>query len=153
MKAVLDVGQFVSATIIAKGHPGQILSAWRQDAFKLVTSMPILEDLRRVLAYPRIRKRHQWNDQEIDLFVDSLALAASLTSGKFELDVVKADPSDDKVLACAVEGRVDYIVASDEHLTKFQSFQGIPIVTPRRFLEILGKIGAGPEKEQKQPCR
>jgi predicted nucleic acid-binding protein len=52
MKAVLDVGQFVSATINPRGHPAQILTAWRNDAFTLVTSSPILEDLRRVLFYP-----------------------------------------------------------------------------------------------------
>jgi len=41
------------------------------------------------------------------------------------------------VLACAQEGRVDYIVASDEHLTKLGSFSGIPIIPPLRFLEVL----------------
>lgn len=55
MKAVLDVGQFVSATIRARGHPAQILSAWHAEKFELVSSLPILDDLRRVLFYPHIR--------------------------------------------------------------------------------------------------
>ena len=50
MKAVLDVGQYVSATIRADGHPAQILQAWRAGEFELVTSPPILDDLRRVLG-------------------------------------------------------------------------------------------------------
>ncbi|MFQ5792776.1 MAG: putative toxin-antitoxin system toxin component, PIN family [Acidobacteriota bacterium] len=137
MKAVLDVGQFVSATIRGRGHPAQILAAWRAEKFELVSSLPILDDLRRVLFYPHIRKRHQWSDEEIHLFVDSIATAATLTSGHLDVAVVKEDPSDDKVLACAVEGEVDFIVASDEHLAKLESFSGIPIVPPRRFLELL----------------
>jgi putative PIN family toxin of toxin-antitoxin system len=137
MKAVLDVGQFVSATIRADGHPAQILSAWRAGEFELVTSLPILDDLRRVLRYPRIRKRHQWSDEEIELFVDSIAVAATLTPAELEVTAVEEDPADNKVLACAVEEQADYIIASDEHLIKFEHHSRIPIVPPRRFLELL----------------
>ena len=137
IKAVLDVGQFVSATIQPKGHPAQVLLAWRAGQFELLTSLPILEDLRRVLHYPRIRKRHGWSDEEIWLFLDSLALAVTLTPGQLELRVVEDDPTDDKILACAVEGQVDYVVASDKHLLEIGSYAGIPIVTPRRFLGLV----------------
>jgi predicted nucleic acid-binding protein len=68
-----------------------------------------------------------------------MALAATLTPGHLRVTVVEDDPSDDKILACAKEGQVDYIVASDEHLTRLRSFEGIPIVPPRRFLEILAE--------------
>jgi uncharacterized protein len=138
MKAVLDVGQFVSATIYDEGHPGQILATWRHGRFELVTSLPILDDLQRVLQYPHIRKRHQWSDQQIERFVQLLATAATLTPGKEVVHAIADDPTDNKILACAVEGQVDYIVASDEkHLTPLGSYAGIPIVRPRRFLEIL----------------
>jgi putative PIN family toxin of toxin-antitoxin system len=137
MKAVLDVGQYVSATIQAQGHPAQILDAWALDRFELFSSPPILNDLRRVLAYPRIRKRHSWTDEEIELFVNLLAVAVNMTPGTLEIHGVRDDPTDDKILACAREGQVDYIVSSDEHLTGLEVFEGIPIVTPRRFLEIL----------------
>ena len=137
MRAVLDVAQFVSATIVPRGHPAQVLAAWREGRFELVTSPPILEDLRRVLFYPRIRKRHGLSDEEIDLFVDALGLAATVTAGKLEVHAVPGDPSDDKVLACAKEGRVDYVVASDEHLASLGTYAGMPILSPRRFLEII----------------
>jgi len=141
MKAVLDVGQYVSATIQSRGHPAQILAAWQAGAFELVTSDPILADLRRVLFYPHIRKRHQWPDEAIHLFVDSLALAAIRTPGRLEVHIIADDPTDNKVLACAQEGQADYIVASDEHLTRLGSYAGIPIVLPRRFLAILQAQG------------
>jgi putative PIN family toxin of toxin-antitoxin system len=137
MKAVLDVGQFVSATINAHGHPAQILAAWRAGRFELVTSSGILDDLRRVLRYPRLRKRHGWSDEEIEIFVESIALAATLTPGDLEVDAVIQDPTDNKVLACAVEGQADFVVASDDHLVKLERFSNIPIVPPRRFLEVL----------------
>ena len=137
MKAVLDVGQFVSATLQARGHPAQILAAWRAGQFELVTSLAILGDLRRVLRYPRLRKRHQWSDEEIELFVDAIALAATLTPGVLEVNAVAEDPTDNKVLACAVEGQADYVVASDDHLLKLERYAKIPILPPRRFLDLL----------------
>jgi len=143
MKAVLDVGQFVSAVINPRGHPAQIIQAWHKGDFELVTSFPILEDLRRVLFYPHISKRHRLSEGEIHVFVDSMALAATVTAGDLEVDAVDDDPSDNKILFCAAEGEVDYIVASDEHLTKLGTFSGISIVPPRRFLEILGERSKG----------
>ena len=143
MKAVLDVGQYVSATLRGDGHPAQVLSAWRDAEFELCVSIPILEDLHRVLAYPHIRKRHHWTDEQIDLFVIALGIAAHLTQGELEVSVVEDDPTDDKIFACAEEGTVDYIVSSDEHLTKIGNYKGIPIVPPRRFLEILKQAKSG----------
>lgn len=137
MKAVLDVGQYVSATIHARGHPAQILAAWRAGRLELVTSTAILDDLRRVLRYPRLRKRHQWSDEEIELFVDSIALAATLTPGILEVNAVAEDPTDNKVIACAVEGQADYVVASDDHLLKLERYSHIEILPPRRFLDVL----------------
>jgi putative PIN family toxin of toxin-antitoxin system len=137
MKAVLDVGQYVSATIQARGHPAQILAAWRAGRLELVTSTAILDDLRRVLRYPRLRKRHQWSDEEIELFVDSIALAATLTPGILEVNAVAEDPTDNKVIACAVEGQADYVVASDDHLLKLERYSHIVILPPRRFLDVL----------------
>jgi putative PIN family toxin of toxin-antitoxin system len=137
MKAVLDVGQYVSATIQARGHPAQILAAWRAGRLELVTSTAILDDLRRGLRYPRLRKRHQWSDEEIELFVDSIALAATLTPGILEVNAVAEDPTDNKVIACAVEGQADYGVASDDHLLKLERYSHIEILPPRRFLDVL----------------
>jgi len=69
--------------------------------------------------------------------LDSLALAVTFAAGQLELRVVEDDPTDDKILACVVEGQVDYVVASDKHLLEIGPYAGIPIVTPRRFLELV----------------
>ena len=138
MRVVLDVGQYISATIRGDGHPAQVLAAWRAGQFELLSSQPILDDLRRVLGYPRIRKHHRWSDAELDFFVDLLAVTVELTPGHLELHAIRDDPTDDKILTCAIEGRADYIVSSDEHLIRLGSYESIPIVPPRRFLELLG---------------
>ncbi len=56
MRMVLDANQFVSAVLVPYGRPAQILRAWREGAFELVLSLPILAEIRRVLLYPRSSK-------------------------------------------------------------------------------------------------
>ena len=54
-----------------------------------------------------------------------------------KLDIVKDDSNANKVLECANEGKVDYIITNDGHLLKLKEFEGIKIVTPTEFLRIL----------------
>ncbi len=47
------------------------------------------------------------------------------------------DPDDIKVLGLAVASNADYIVTGDKDLLVLKSFQGIPILNPRSFSDIL----------------
>lgn len=60
-----------------------------------------------------------------------------ITPGELEVNEIENDPDDNIYLACAAEGAADYIVSGDSHLQDLITYQGIPIVTPRRFWEIL----------------
>lgn len=54
------------------------------------------------------------------------------------LRVVPDDPEDDVVVATAVAARADYLVTGDRrHLLPLGSYQGIRVVTPRQFLDLL----------------
>jgi hypothetical protein len=52
------------------------------------------------------------------------------------LDVIKADPTDNIVLASAVEGGADFIISGDSHLLTLANFEGIDIVEPATLLEL-----------------
>jgi predicted nucleic acid-binding protein len=47
------------------------------------------------------------------------------------------------VIACALQARADYIVTRDKDLLSVGAYQGIRIVTPREFLDLLEGSGAG----------
>lgn len=53
------------------------------------------------------------------------------------VQVVRAcrDPSDDKFLEAAVNGRADVIVSGDRDLLALNSFQGIAILAPTAYLD------------------
>ena len=47
------------------------------------------------------------------------------------------DPSDDKYLSAAVEGRADYLVSGDRDLLDLGQHDLIAIVTPKSFLAMV----------------
>ena len=137
MRVVLDANVLVSAILSPRGTPAQILNAWRAEQFDLVISDAILAEIGRVFRYPKIAKRHRWSAEQLQAFLDGLAHVAILTPGALTLVVITEDPPDDRYLECAVEGEAAYIVSGDQLLLRLGVYQGIPILTPRAFLEIL----------------
>ena len=57
--AVLDANVIVSAILTGTGPPGQVLEAWRAERFSLLTAPAILDEIERVLKYPKIAARHR----------------------------------------------------------------------------------------------
>jgi hypothetical protein len=137
IKVVLDTNELVSAVIRSGGLPDQIVQAWRDGKFEMVLSPAMLAELARVLRYPRLRKLHGWTDAHVDVFVDGLKAAATVVAGNVEVSVVADDPDDNVILACAVEGRVDYVVSGEAHLLNLKTYRGIRMVTAREFTIML----------------
>jgi predicted nucleic acid-binding protein len=51
-----------------------------------------------------------------------------------KIDAVPGDPTDNKVLECAVASGTDVIVSGDAHLLDLKEFRGIKIRRPTDFL-------------------
>ncbi len=137
MRVVLDTNVFVSALIAPRSIPAKILSLAREGKFALVISPKIIQEIRRVLGYPKIAarlKKHQVSTDEVEVFLEKITQAAHSTPGILQVDTVQDDPADNDILACALEGEADFIVSGDHHFTDLKSFQGIRIVDPATFL-------------------
>jgi hypothetical protein len=135
MRVVLDANVFVSSILSVAGTPARILDAWRNERFQLLISDAILDEIRRVLRYPKIIQRHLWTEAETDRFLHSLASLTIKTPGSLTLNVISDDPSDNRYLECAAEGSADFIVSGDRDLLDLGNYQGIAIVRPAAFLE------------------
>ena len=138
IRAVLDANVVVSGILSGKGYPGRILTAWRGEQFHLVISEAILEEVGRVLRYPKIAARHRWTDAQLQMFIEDLTHLAILTTGQLTLSVIAEDPPDNRYLECAVEGDADYLVSGDRHLPDLAHYRGIEILASRAFVELLG---------------
>ena len=135
MRVILDTNVLVSALLATGSVPAQLLDAWFEGRFTLLTSEEQLEEWRRVTRYPRIRA-----------YVDS-ATAGSLVNdlrhfAKVVTDLprvdVSADPGDNFLLAMAEAGRADYLVTADKRDVLALRRHGVTrIVKARKFLEVI----------------
>jgi predicted nucleic acid-binding protein len=60
---------------------------------------------------------------------------------------IPADPSDEKILACTLDGRADLIVSGNLHLLDLGQYGGISIVNVRQLLKRLADSGALARRE------
>ncbi len=69
--------------------------------------------------------------------VEAVLKVGKLIEVRTRLNVVQEDPSDNKILECAIDGEADYIVSGDEYLLKIGEYKGIRIISPREFIGLL----------------
>ncbi|HEX9990949.1 MAG TPA: putative toxin-antitoxin system toxin component, PIN family [Chloroflexia bacterium] len=77
-------------------------------------------------------------------FVDMLKIIVDLIPSVHEpIPPVTRDPKDDYLLAYALLGRADYLVTGDDDLLVLGAIEGVEIVRPAEFREVLiaGKEG------------
>jgi uncharacterized protein len=131
IRAVLDTNTIVSG-VGWGGPPAAVLDAALAGHFEIVTSPALLDELRRVLAYPKLQAVIDDADELIKL----LALAAIVVTPT-QTVAVSRDPNDDRLIEAALAARADVIVTGDQDLLTLGDVGQISIITPREFLETL----------------
>ena len=134
MRVVLDANVLISAVISSKGSPATILSYWREDKLELILSEAILQEVDRVMHYPRIQERYRLSEELIEQFLLLLREGGILVEPEEE---VEADASDNRYLECALAGHSTYVVSGDRHLLDLREYRGIQILAPREFVAFL----------------
>ena len=137
MLVVLDTNVIISALLSPGGPPAEIVRRWEGDEFEVVTSLPLIAELERVLAYPQVRRYLKVSEDEIATFVRRMRTVATVVEPQMTLDVIEADPDDNRVLECAATGGAAYIVSGDEHLLGLGEYEQIIILNPVSFLTLL----------------
>jgi len=138
LRVVLDTNVFVSSLLVKVGVPAQMMNAWRDRRYVLVISPAIIAEMRSTLNYPRIRRKYSITDEDIEGLIVLVQHDALLVPGEADVTgAIPADPTDEKILACALVGRVDLIVSGNLHLLDLVHYEGIPILNARQFLERL----------------
>jgi putative PIN family toxin of toxin-antitoxin system len=132
LKVVLDTNVLISA-ILFGGKPRQILEKAIRGEIRLCLSEPILEELSEVLR----RSKFDYSPEMIQVILTELTGIADFVNPSETIDVVLEDPDDDRILECAVEAKVNYIITGDVHLLKLSRYQDIEIVNVVGFLERL----------------
>lgn len=138
MRVVLDTNTLASGVLAHPGSPAAaIVDAWREAAFVLVLSPDIIAELTGVLAKPYFAARLAATD--VSAFLELLESAATIVAVSGAVVGVATHPEDDRILETAVVAEARYLVTGDKKLQELHAFQGVQIVTPRTFLDVLAE--------------
>src|SRR5215813_9920936 len=116
LRVVLDSNVYISAFIDPKG---KVFAVWQEairGRYNLLVSPAIIREVGRVL-----RERFGWEPAAITRQLKLIARVGELLSPRLTVSVITADPPDNRILECAVEGRADLIVTGNRrHLLRLK---------------------------------
>ena len=135
LKVVYDTHVIVSAALKEESLPALLLSLGLEGKVRFFVSLALVQEYQRVLERPRFKFGHK----EIMEFMGKINPKAIMVNPTKELDVLKVDKSDHRILECALKAQVDFIITGNKKHFPFEEFKGSKIVSPREFLSKIGK--------------
>jgi uncharacterized protein len=135
IRVTADSNIYISALLFG-GPPDDVLTLAREGKIHLTISDDILTEVSRVLT-----EKFGWTAQAVSLARERIADFTEKVNPTQRVDVVKEDPTDNRILECAQEGRSEYLVTRDKHLLKLKEFGPTKIVLAADFLQTTRKQG------------
>ena len=132
MIATVDTNVLVSATLF-RGVPGRLMDSAIDRRFTLALSPAILKEYEAVLS----RSKFGLTVGAVDILVRDMESHAHIAHPTKQHKLILNDPDDNAVVDCAGEAAADLIVSGDNHLISLGTIEGIPVVTPARFVELI----------------
>ena len=130
IRATADANILVSALIYRRGKPYQFLQKALAGEINLAVSQPIVDETTEVLE-----RKFGATPDFIDEARQIRAVAARTVTPAVQLDVIRDDPEDNRVLECAAAAGSDFIVTGDKDLLRLGRYDPMRIVTVSDFLE------------------
>ncbi len=138
LRVVLDTNVVLSALVFGAGTAGRLRRGWQQGVFALLVSTATVQELIRVLAYPKFRLSKLEQDE---LLADYLPHAQAVRIPVPPPNVPKCrDPLDVPFMHLAVAGKAKVLVSGDRDLQAladvFEKASGCLIVNLDSFLRV-----------------
>ena len=128
MRVVVDTNVFASSFF--GGNPKKIIDLWRNGEITLCLSKDIVDEYVEVME--RLRLPKKLTSEVLTLFASGFNL---IFAGKTHpLDIVSADPDDNKLFECAVALKAQFIVSGDKAVVGVRDYMGIKVETPQQSL-------------------
>jgi len=141
MRIVLDTNVWLSA-IFWQGEATQIVELAENKNFKLdiIITKDILLEIRSVInREAKFQKFLENRMENIKTILATILDLAVLVEPARKVNIIAADPNDNKILESAIAGKADYIISYDTHLTDLKRFENTKILTPAKFLQVFSR--------------
>ncbi len=130
---MLDTNTLISSLISREGNPAKIIEKLAAGTIINYISKPILQEVDAVMKRPKIKGITSRPEREFFLnFIKTISTEVKPTK---KIDVINEDPTDNRIIECALAARAHYIVTGDKHLLKQGRYEKTEIVTAKDFLD------------------
>lgn len=132
---VFDTNILLSALLSPTGKPAQCIALVREGRVESVTCIEILDEFqdKLVTKFDRAPDRARAAAEEIRDLSRVVIIPHALR-------VVRDDPTDNKIIECAVAGGATHIVSGDKrHLLSLGQYEDIAIVSAADFLALVAE--------------
>lgn len=111
------------------GNPYAFLQLARAGKIRLAVSDAILDEVAEVL-----QRKFGWPKEDLIEARRQIELFTEKVKPSVSLQVVKADPDDDRIVECATSANSKYIVSGDKHLLNMGQHDSIRMLNVADFL-------------------
>ena len=134
ISVTLDSNVWLSG-LLWPGEASKVIALAESKEILVFTSKEILMEIFRVLQE---EEKFQLLLDEEGMYpvnvIEKIRNVSKIVKIKERLNVVKADPDDNKILECALSSKSTFLITYDNHLLKIGEYGGIKIVHPTDFL-------------------
>lgn len=128
IRVVFDTNTVVSALLFSKGRLAWLREAWRDGSAIPLVSRSTVEELLRVLEYPKFQLSREERDE---LLGDFLPYAEVVQVDDPDDDLPQCrDAADQKFLTLAAYAQADALVSGDSDLLALKNACPFPLLTP-----------------------
>ena len=148
MRAAIDTAILVRANAKATGSAKELVQALQASGTRLIISPYLLDEVQRVLRYPRLQTIYRLTDGDIWEHVRFLESISEIVEPAEGPPIVLKDPNDDPVVYTALAGQADVLCTVDKHfyepnVVAFCSRNGIQLITDVELLHALRRATVG----------
>lgn len=130
-KVVLDTNVVVSGVLSKEGNPARVLELWEKDAFTLVISQPLYEEI--ISTLTKLQPKYRIPVTAIKELAKLLRDYSLWVKIEHTPEVTR-DPKDDVVVATAIAADADFLITGDEDIMALgKSYKKVKIRKPADF--------------------
>jgi len=133
-KVVIDTNIFISG-FGWDAKPEEVLKLLKQKRIINYISLEILNELKRVVSYPKLK----FSDQLQNRILEFVFFYSEVIEPTEHISHITKDPEDNKFLECAIAARAEFLISGDSHLISIAEYRAVKIVDAATLLNIILK--------------
>jgi len=137
---VADANVLARALIKTTGSDAKIAAAAVAGKIKLCFSLVSLQEVKRIINYPRIKKKYLITPQQQEIFLNNLTTFGKLIVPRIKINICR-DKMDNEILSVAAtlaQNRQIWLVTGDKDILVLKGkIPGVEILTAGEFITII----------------